>query len=508
MNHKIKILPSGKTIHGGGKKSLKEILEKNGFVFPHNCGGGGNCNSCRVHFISGLPQAKDIEIQKFGAGSDLRLSCMHQLDEDITIRLPRVSESLAAKKLSDVKIDSDESGYAIGVDLGTTTLALYLVDLSKGIIIAQHSALNPQINLGSDVISRLEMAKTEQGLDQLSKAIRDGLSEAAIKLIQNVVLDKREIRKVSIAGNSVMTHLFLGVSAAGLERVPFISPLQDEDRLDFDPRILNLHEETVARLYPVLSGFIGGDTAAAIVSEGLDQGDDTRLLVDLGTNGEIVLSKNGKLFATSTAAGPAFDGMGMQSGMPALKGAIEDIDRSSGLKIIGNSDPKGICGSGYIALIAHLLKTKKMNCNGLLEEDKQGQRIWQPQPGNPDVVLTQEDIRRFQLAKGAVAAGIGMICRQADVRYDEISQTILTGSFGNRINIGAALTCGLLPEIKEETVIFSENAAGRGAVIALAGDEIDKRIASIRQKIQFINLGDHPDFQDNYVTNMLFPVIE
>jgi uncharacterized 2Fe-2S/4Fe-4S cluster protein (DUF4445 family) len=253
-----------------------------------------------------------------------------------------------------------------------------------------------------------------------------------------------------------------------------------------------------------LSGFIGGDTAGAIIASDLDLKAGKRLLIDFGTNGEIVLADEGGIYATATAAGPAFEGVGMSCGLPAVKAAVEGIDDEGRLKIIGDSNlAMGICGSGYISVVAYLLKKGHLRDSGRLEVRKIGDKKWKlPVTNGPPLYISQEDIRKFQLAKGAISAGIEILCREAKVKSEDLDEVIITGSFGNRIDPEAGRRTGLIPAVKRDAITFLDNGAGRGAVRLLAEGKFRDRILGIKSKGNFINLGEHPDFQESFVRNM------
>ncbi len=505
MKSIIKINPEGKTISADPGKSIKENLEMENIYFQFNCGGKGICLNCRIEFQSKPPAAKKNEKLIFGKNSTERLSCMHKPAAECTISLPENTVNGSSKIITSLMLGGGGKGYGFGIDLGTTTAAVYLVSFESGRVIHQSSFLNPQTDFGSDVITRLELARDNMKRANLTsmiqKVVKNNISEA---LSLNKI-KAAEVSMLRIAGNSVMTHLFLGEDAAGLEKVPFISSLQDRDELPFDPKIIDLHKFCSTALVPLLYGFIGGDTTAAILASDLDKAGKTRILIDLGTNGEIVLVKGKNIWASSAAAGPAFDGMGMFSGMPAIKGAIEAVTPKGDVNVIGFDRPKGICGSGYLSAIAYLLDKEILNYSGLLQADENGRRAWTPVPGNTDIQITQDDIRKFQLAKGAIAAGIEILCKESGTKYSEIDGLIVTGSFGSRIDAQAALDTGMFPDIPKEKIAFIDNAAGRGAVLALNHQESFQRIKNIRCRIKFFNLGEHADFQDIFAMNMLFP---
>jgi uncharacterized 2Fe-2S/4Fe-4S cluster protein (DUF4445 family) len=312
---------------------------------------------------------------------------------------------------------------------------------------------------------------------------------------------------VILAGNTVMTHLFLGWGGEGLERAPFQSPFQHRGWLPFNPGILGLNDHCTCELVPILSGFIGGDTTAAIIAADLDNKKSQRLLIDVGTNGEIVLSQNGTLYAVSTAAGPAFEGVGMHSGMPALKGAIEGISPNGEPLVIGGGSALGFCGSGYISCIDFLRKKGILSPAGLLRENEDKKRSWSPYKNN-EPMITQDDIRKFQLAKSALAAGSEILFRETGISAEELAEITITGAFGNRIDPKSAVKIGLLPYIPQERITFIDNAAGRGAALCLGKSYFKERALTLQQTVKVLNLGEHPAFQEVFIKNMSFPLIE
>ncbi len=494
--------PDGTAIKTRVGANIKRELERNGQVFLNNCGNRGECLSCAAIFEENPPEMTNREQLAFGMDSRFRMTCQHTLKENITIFLPHSGENEISKPLSDFCIDGGGSGWGIGVDLGSTVVALYLANLKTGEIVGQHSFLNPQIKFGGDVMSRLEAAKDRKSLLELTGHIHSGIAKAINYLCHLNEIDQTEINKIFIAGNSVMSHFWLGHAGEGIERVPFRSFLEGQGSIKFDPGFISLSEVTDCRICPIIEGFIGGDTVAAIIASGIDRKKGNRLLIDLGTNGEIVLANDGVLSCTSTAAGPAFEGVGMASGMPAVTGAVKGYDPEGNPDVIGDIEAVGICGSGYIEVIARLLEDGNMSPTGLLEKDEAGRRSLYL---SEKVQITQDDIRKFQLAKGAVAAGIEMLIRHAGIDPASIDEIILTGSFGSRVDPLSAIKVGLIPDIQLNKVSFIDNAAGRGSVLCLGNKLYQDRAEIIQKRAKVINLGETDGFEELFVKNMHFP---
>ncbi|MBT7789008.1 MAG: DUF4445 domain-containing protein [Calditrichaeota bacterium] len=500
--HNITINPENSILEVKQGANIKRELERHGRVFLNNCGNRGECLSCSAIFSKNAPEMTETERLAFGEHSRSRMTCQHTVTEDVTIFLPPHSVHNIKKPLSNFRATGGGSGWGIGVDLGSTVIALYLTNLESGEVVNQHSFLNPQIKFGGDVMSRLEAAKNKKKLTQITSHTHAGIAKAIDHLCKSSKISRTNVGDFFIAGNSVMSHFWLGHGGEGIERVPFRSFLEGQGSVRFDPKIVGLPSSSDCKLCPVIEGFIGGDTVAAILASDLDLMKGRRLLIDLGTNGEIVLAKDGELCSTSTAAGPAFEGVGMTSGMPAVPGAIRGFTPDGDPDVIGGLDSMGICGSGYIAVIADLLETGVMSPTGLLEKDKHGNRHWSI---NSNVVVDQGDIRKFQLAKGAVAAGVETLFKRAGMKSDSLDEVILTGSFGSRVDPVSAIKIALIPDISVSKVTFVDNGAGRGAVLCLGSQVYQARAEQIQKRTRVVNLGETNGFEELFVLNMHFP---
>ncbi len=501
--YRITLHPRGEVLTARPGEVLKDTLERGGISFPNNCGGKGLCRGCRVEYLTSPPPPTELERRWFAEESLCRMACQHCVENDLSLRVTASIESGRYKRLSGFRLPGGGSGGLIAVDLGTTTVAVYLFELNKGELFGWRSFLNPQIVQGGDVMSRLTAARDISSLRELSDSIRQRLAKEIHCLLNAAGIAAQEVQAVTIAGNTAMTHFWRGESGSGLGRAPFRSTLEGEGALSFDPSWLGLPNCCHCLTLPVLGGFIGGDTTAAILSAGLDEPGETRLLIDLGTNGEIVLAVGESIWAASTAAGPAFEGVGMSAGMPAVAGAIEAVKPDGTPIVIGDTAPLGFCGSGYISALAFLLDQNLLTPGGLLARDESGQRRWTPDSTlNLCPYIVQDDIRLFQLAKGAIAAGIDILCNEADILPLQIERLILTGSFGYCIDTSASVRLGLIPALPPTRIYPLDNAAGRGA--ALFGNDVSvrERAESLPRRIRVVNLGDHPRFQELFVERM------
>ncbi len=507
----ITIRSDGQTIFGTEGESIKNVLERSDFFFPNNCGGDGKCLSCRIEYINDPPPITYREAKYFAPGSNYRMACQQTLTNDITISLNGYSVNNHSKSIDNFTVVGGGIGYGIAVDLGTTQVAVYVADLSSGQIIGSYSLLNPQMRFGGDVMSRLQSAKQEKLLKQMTNLIHKRVREVINHALTRLSVEREEVARLYLCGNSAMTHFWLGHGGEGLERAPFRSIFESKGPISFDPVLIGLTRNSVAEIAPILSGYVGGDTAAAIIVTDLDIEKGNRLLIDFGTNGEIVLSANGQLTATSTAAGPAFEGVGMRSGIPATSGAIEGFHENGIPIVIGSAVPNestqpiGFCGSGYISALNLLLKRGIMSPSGLLEKNANGNREWSPMD-NGLPLINQEDVRQFQLAKAAIAAGIEILCKHADIDPKNLEEIILTGSFGSKIDPLAAINIGLIPDLPLDKITFINNGAGRGAALCLSDERYRQRATNLQKMVTVINLGEMPEFQDMFVENMTFPV--
>jgi uncharacterized 2Fe-2S/4Fe-4S cluster protein (DUF4445 family) len=428
--------------------------------------------------------------------------------------------------------DTAGSHLAAAFDLGTTTIAGSLLDLAAGCEIASTTRLNPQSAYGDDVLARISHASScgtcLQDLQQMAVgAINQMTAEMAGRAGRRV----EEVYDVVLAGNTTMQHLLVGVNPECLGRVPF-APVFAE-ALEVPAGELRLHAHNAARayLFPSIGGFVGGDTVACIVSTRLQRMDPPVLLVDVGTNGEIVLAGHGGLIACSTAAGPAFEGARIRHGMHACSGAIEKVAFRDGevlWNVIGNVAPVGICGSALLDVAAELRRS------GLLEETGRllgaddlpaglppglAERViegsdgpefviagnTQSRTGEP-ITLTQKDLREMQLAVAAIRAGITILLEEAGVRADQLKSLLLAGGFGNYIRRSNAQAVGLLPlEVQRSRIRFIGNASLAGAKRAAVSSAAREAASRIAGCTRHLNISRHPDFQNIYAEAMMLP---
>ncbi|CAA7601657.1 2Fe-2S ferredoxin-type iron-sulfur binding domain protein [Acididesulfobacillus acetoxydans] len=470
------------------------------------------------------------------ADADRFLSALDREDVKLSLEalraLPRAlrrADGLVSAVLCEDEVLTVEAGdtterlYGLAVDIGTTTVVAALVDLRQGETLATASASNTQNIFGADVIARIEHATQKaKGLEQLQQRILQVIRKLVARLAAETGVKEEEIYQVTVVGNTTMSHLFLAVDPANLAPSPFIPGFSRMVSLKAKELGLNTAPQAQVYVLPNIAGYVGADTVGVILATELDKKEGVNLAVDIGTNGEIVLAAHGKIWSCSTAAGPAFEGAQIEFGMRAATGAIEKVkitDEGLQLQVIGDSEPKGICGSGLLDLVAELVRTGIVEESGRMLGAEEGddlppvlrQRLSRAGSGNSfvlaeagagrkdDVVLTQKDVRELQLAKAAMRAGIEILLSTAGIRYHDLDQVLLAGAFGNYVDKYSALAMGLLPPVAAEKIQSVGNAAGAGAQLALISRSVREHSMEIARKVVHVELSSRSDFQDKFV---------
>ncbi|HZJ57043.1 MAG TPA: ASKHA domain-containing protein [Clostridia bacterium] len=428
------------------------------------------------------------------------------------------------------KGDTTASMYGVSIDIGTTTVVCYLMDLKTGRLVDTISELNVQRIYGGDVISRIQHSmENEDGLARLRWGIVDQITGLINELADRNHIIMDHIYNVVIAGNTIMGHLFMGIDPQHIASTPFTPALTQQ--AVYPAHELGLKLGVSARIFmlPHISGYVGADVTAGILASGIDKEDDLSLIIDIGTNGEIVLGSSKKMVCCSTAAGPAFEGANIRHGMGGIRGAINTIRLNDGrLKYttIGDEAPVGICGSGIVDALAFLLDTGLVDETGrLLDEDEiesetgkslahrfteiDGQGAFvlvdakSSSTGEP-IVITQKDIREIQLAKAAISAGIKVLIHRMGKGMGDVTRLYLAGGFGSYIDKGNAAKIGLIPRELQNRIIAIGNGAGTGAMLSLLSAEQFKRADLIGNMAEYVELSSTPEFQDEYVNGMYF----
>lgn len=488
MNHTITIVSHNVTLEAAHGENLLKVLRAAGLAPEAPCGGNGKCGKCTA-----LVDGNQV------------LTCGYTIASDITVELKekKATAILTTGETGAVVPDPVKDGFLIAIDIGTTTVVCFLLS-PQGEELAVESMLNPQSIFGADVISRIQHALAGEQTE-LTDAIRQGVETLIAGCCRKAGLSPEDIGVVSVVGNPCMQQLFLGISPQNLAQIPFAPVLTQAEVL---PAVQCVPSCTNALLLtvPDISGYVGGDTMACVVASRMYASEQTILMVDIGTNGEMVLSHNDRMTACSTAAGPALEGANIRFGMRGGPGAIDHVWSDNGetkYSVIGGGEPQGICGSGIIDAVATALEQKQINKRGRIQstEEVDGQRIF---PLGCDIYLNQEDIRQVQMAKGAIAAGIHLMCSQLGITPEDIDQVILAGAFGSFLNPESACRIELLPRQLLDKIRAAGNLAGAGARMMALNHQEFRRTQQLLDKIEFIELASLPAFQKTFAKCMNF----
>jgi uncharacterized 2Fe-2S/4Fe-4S cluster protein (DUF4445 family) len=475
---------------------LNTVLFEHGVEFP--CGGKGVCGRCRARVLQGALPVTEHDRQAFNAAQladGWRLTCRALAAGDLTIEVAQWNPAILADDRA-VQVTPRE-GLGIAVDVGTTTLVAQLVDRVSGKVLAVQSSLNPQGRHGADVMSRVQFAVTGSGREVMRELIRAEVGRLAETVARSAPAGET-VRLVTVVGNTAMHHLFCDLDCTPLTRYPF-DPVEDGLQRFAAADLGWAFADAEVRFLPCLGGFVGSDILGGIIATRLNESADLVALVDLGTNGEIVVGSRVGLMCASTAAGPAFEGARISIGMRAATGAISGVSLFQGemrIAVIGGGEPRGICGSGLVDAVACGLDQGRILPSGRLAGGAK------TLPLVPGLELTQADIRQLQLAKGATAAGIKILLERLGAKAADVKRLYLAGAFGNYIVRANAQRIGLL-DFTEGQVSASGNTALLGARLALFRPDDD--FGDLRRFTRHIPLNADPRFEDIYVESMGFP---
>jgi len=503
------------------EENLLSAAASAGVFIDGSCGGKGTCGKCKVKIHEGelepLSQHEKDSLSEKEVEEGFRLACKLFIESDMVVEVSTVEHATIRKTkltyLPEDFIPEKREGYGIAYDIGTTTVVAMLWDLEKAILLETVARTNPQAVYGADVISRINFCgENPENIKKIQEKIINCMNEMAEELLQSGGIGAEKIIDLVAVGNTTMSHLLLGIDPSSLARAPF-SPGFTGGKTVL-PKELGLLVGKSIHVLPNIAGHVGSDIVAGILSTRLETLEGTNLSIDIGTNGEISLAHNGITYVCSTAAGPAFEGAAIRHGMRAAAGAIETVKITNGDIIIGTIDgvqAAGICGSGLIDAVAQLLEAGILDKRGRML-DKVGaeiaglstqliSRLRKTENINefvlafePDIVLTQKDIREVQLAKGAIRAGITCLLKQGEITFEELDRVILAGAFGNYINKKSALRIGMLPQLPLKKIISVGNAAGSGASMALLSIKEKEKAHEIVEKAIHVELSAHPDF--------------
>jgi uncharacterized 2Fe-2S/4Fe-4S cluster protein (DUF4445 family) len=418
--------------------------------------------------------------------------------------------------------------WGCAIDIGTTTVSLWLVDLVTGKVRAQVAEYNGQIARGEDVISRIIYASKNGGGDEMRQRALDTINNLLETACKRVKLDEGrvtpdQIVKVTIAGNSTMTHLLLGIPAASIRLSPFVTAVNHPPEVSGREIGLNVNPEAVVDCLPGVASYVGADITAGALSSGLDDAEDVTLFIDVGTNGETVLGNRDWMVTCACSAGPAFEGAGVMNGMRATQGAIEEVwintdSLEPTYRVIGGVKPKGICGSGLIALLSEAFLTRVIDKAGNVKLDAPSPRVREGAHGGEyvvawgketesgeDIVLTRVDIDNLLRAKAAIYAGFTVLADQVGVPLEGVSKLLVGGSFGKYINVEKAVQIGLLPDLEWSRFEFLGNTSVKGSYLALLDYRARERITGIAKRMTYIELSADNSFYEAFTSALFLP---
>ncbi|NLX12687.1 MAG: DUF4445 domain-containing protein [Phycisphaerales bacterium] len=497
---RIELQPLGEVFQVERGTPLQDVLFEHGVEFP--CGGKGRCKGCRVRVLSGrisLNARQEEVLSSREIQDGWRLACAARAEEDLVLEIAQWETNI----LTDESRFSftPRAGLGIAVDVGTTTLVAQLVDLTSGQVRAVQSALNPQARFGGDIMTRVQHALTDDGREELRRIIHHEIGRLIALLLHAPECPAQPLSVITLAGNTVMHHLFCGLDVRPLSAYPFESESLGAQRFSAKDMGWSVPGDPTVCFLPCIGGFVGSDILAGILATSLHDSETVVGLVDLGTNGEIVIGNRDKMICASTAAGPAFEGARIEMGMRAATGAIAEVHlENNGWKchVLGNAPARGLCGSGLVDAAAAGLELGIIQPSGRLNGDG---TPWQLMP---PVALTQKDIRELQLAKGAIAAGFQILKEQWADEAQELGRLYLSGAFGNYINRGSARRIGLL-DFPLEQIVPAGNTSLLGAKLALFRDPDELDFRPLLGRIEHLSLSVHLRFQEVFAESMLFP---
>ena len=444
----------------------------------------------------------DLERLDAGLGGvEVPLHVLEELPATLRHGKWKVTATLYGKRVIDVHPgEKDRECYGAAVDIGTSKVIVYLFDLRRGALIDQEAVENPQMRYGEDVISRIAHAAQNHETALLAAAVREGINANLRALYERQDVHPNHVCDMTVVGNTAMHHLALGLSPVGLGQAPFAPAAAEPLTLRASELGIDMNPDGGVHFPPPIAGFVGSDALAVVAATHLVDVKKPSMAIDIGTNTEIALARDGRVTVTSCASGPAFEGYQIRNGMKAVAGAIERVridDEGVPVELatITGADPIGICGSGVVDLLAGLVRARVVDKSGRMNAEhprvrkgEEGYEYLVTTGPHGEIVFTQHDVRSLQLAKGAIHAGWELLMDSLEVPLEELDTVFIAGAFGNYLDLAAAQYLGLFPPVETDRVAFVGNAAGVGAQMALIDVRARTRMAKVRDRIEFLDL--------------------
>jgi len=523
--------------------SLFEAVRKAGLAIDSDCAGKGTCGQCRVHFLENVPPAKaedELLLSPEEVADGWRLACQAFPQSDCRILIPQATPQARRRKIRVLTTAVEEelahspaqrttaTGYGVAIDVGTTTVVCYLMDLSRSLQVGVSAFANPQKAFGPDVISRITYAhRSPRELRELQHRLTAAIERNLVALCAERKIAPESVSAMTVVGNMTMMHIFRGVDPWSLGVAPYEPVFLESPPLA--GRELGFHRFAGAQVQvlPGIGGHLGSDIVAGVLALDLPHRPGVSLFMDLGTNGEVVLCSGSILAGVSCAAGPAFEGVHIHSGMAAFPGAVERVDEVDGtlrLDTIEGAEPIGLCGSGLADAVVLLVRRGILLRSGRfvapdqvppevpadlrrrVQEDGEGRRFLLHKNGERgDIVLMQRDIREVQLAKAPMRAGVEVLLNECGLAAAEIEAVYVAGAFGSSIRSESLLALGVVPESVRGRIHAVGNTAGLGARLALTSPEHLAEAGELARSIRHVDLVLRDDFREAFAENIPFP---
>lgn len=555
---KVSFYPDNKTITVDEGTTILQAARLAGVLIESPCNSNITCGKCKVKLdessISNVISSGEHHLTDEESTKGFVLSCGTKIIGDISVEVITKEKNETLKILSegrgfDIKIhtfirkeylenenttkvyfhnqllgteefNTEDKLFGVVVDIGTTTMVTSLIDLNTGRELGSISSLNPQAVHAQDVLSRIKFASDKDGLEKMYKGVTTEINNMIIQLCKSKDVDFKNIYEVIFSGNTCMLHLAANVNPSSLGKYPYDPQIYGGNHIAAKDHNLTISPLGLIYLPPIISAYVGADITSGILASRLHEEKGITLFVDIGTNGEMAVALNGELSATSTAAGPAFEGMNITHGMRAADGAIEffniEDDGTLSVKTIGDKEAVGICGSGLIDIVGELVANRVINKSGkFVDPDKvdlkpalkeslvkfEGKTVFRI---TDKVYLSQKDVRQVQLAKGAVRAGIEFLLKSKDVKADDVDKVLIAGSFGYHLRAKSLINIGLLPSEFEDKIEFIGNTSKSGGQIFLLNTKYRKTMEKLVKQVDVIELSSYKEFDKVFVQSLSF----
>lgn len=509
-----------------GKKSILQSLVENNIEINNFCNGRGTCGKCKIKVLQGeinhLTKSEANLLSDEEIKENIRLACLTYPKTDIKISIANINSDIKVLdqgQIPEFKMNT-RKGLGIALDIGTTTIAMNLINLENGNILDKISAINPQSKYGLDVMTRITYEfENENAIKNLQEIIIQKINAMIDEICIKNNLEKENIRQIIVAANTTMLHMFLGKDARTLGKYPYKTSFVKTQAISAEDIGINLK----AKIFTLanVSAFVGSDIVAGVYLTDLKNKKNT-LFIDIGTNGEIVLKTKDKLYCCSTAAGPALEGMNIECGMRAESGAVERVkieNEKISIKSIGDTKAKGLCGSGLLSAVSEVLANNFVNKRGRIvdpnkleandyrkkyikEDEKKGRIIILDE--NSKIYLSQKDIRQVQLAKGAILSGFITLLKTENMEISDLESVIIAGGFGSHLKKEDITGVGILPKQASDLITYVGNSSLIGAYMALMNNEIINQMEILSRKIQYIELSTTENYERTFAKAMQF----